>query len=217
MNIKTLALALSLTMMASSAWALTETSTAEGTGIDTLTGPNDADLSITPQLGVFGYSDASGNYTSRFSEGLTLTWLSEGVSSDPYLYFGLNAGIIHSHMGATSADFFGSQDDGLAGSDSNALIFPLEVALGYKLTDTFVLSGLAGINMIYLTNSTGTNLGRGDFGKADGDFEVFPSLGVYAGWEVSRVTALGIRGDYIPTPNDDMFTAALGATFALAE
>src|SRR5690606_31716142 len=84
MHKKTWLLVLSLSIMTTGAWAQTETSTARDTALDTLAGPNDAALSITPQLGVLGFSDATGEYTSRFSEGLTLTWLPERVFDDPY-------------------------------------------------------------------------------------------------------------------------------------
>lgn len=199
-------------------WAQDEvapTTTAESREV--MKGVYERTFSLTPRVGALGYQDGDLNYTSRIIEGFTANLNLAGVMTTPENWnVGLESGLLYSHVGSPTSNFFGSN----AGVDStpgaNSFLVPMNIALGYKPMDKFLIALNLGTNLVYRSIPGSMHFGRGSDTGDGNEIDFFPSTGLLAGWTLGRDVALSLRGDYIPTPADDMFTATLGATIGIA-
>jgi len=175
-------------------------------------------FTVTPAVGALGFQDPTGTYTSRITEGLLLNFDAGSAimrGSSGQIKLGLESGLLYSHLGSSGSNFFGSNAGVQNQESANSFLVPIELTAGYALTDSFLATLNLGTNMLYRSIPGSMLVGRSDnTGGTSVDF--FPSAGLELGWTAGSVVGIKLRGDYIPTPLDDMFTATLGATFALA-
>jgi hypothetical protein len=165
-------------------------------------------------VGLFGFGESDGTYTSRAAYGFNLDWNAAKSFGNAPVALGLETGFIYSHPGGTSAGFFGSSTSGDSNANSNAFIVPLNIEMGYQPMDEWKLALLLGASGLYRSNTSAILVGRNDLNGGT-SFDIFPSLGMKIGWAVSKGMAVSLRGDYIPTPGKDLFTTTLGAVFPL--
>ena len=171
---------------------------------------------ISPRAGVLGYQDGNASYTSRITEGFTTDVdLTNAVSMPWGLRLGLESGFLYSHVGSPGANFFGADDPGVA-PGTNAFLVPLNATVGYKPTDSSVIALNLGSTLAYRSNGIGMLFGRSSDFSSGVNTNFFPSLGLMGGVALSKSVGLSLRGDIIPTPVDDLFTATLGATIGLS-
>jgi hypothetical protein len=209
---------LSMIVLAQVAWAqedIAPTTTAESQEV--MRGVYDKSFRVTPRVGVLGYQDGSQQYTSRILGGFTADVNLAGLVPTPENWnFGLESGLLYSHTGSAGANFFGTDSPSNVTPGSNSFLVPIYLTMGYKPTDSFLIALNVGSNLVYRSIASSMIFGRGSDVGGSNQVDFFPSVGLNTGWSLSRAVALSLRGDYIPTPADDMFTATLGATFGIA-
>ena len=181
-------------------------------------GVYESPLNVTARTGVLGFKDTADSNTSRILEGLSLNWNLTNMSTmDIPLQLGFEAGLLFSHLGSVGSNFIGTNGNGTGSSSAiNTAVFPLTFVLGFKPNYSSLLALNLGTNAIYQNNSSTMNVGRPGASGTGSSTEFFPSIGFTAGYSLARFIGLTLRGDYIPTPVSNMFTASLGATFPLA-
>ena len=205
------------TVLSASAFAeeqVAPTSTVEQTEVTK--GLYDQVLRVTPRVGVLGYGDANRNYTSRNLLGLTVDIGMSNLMEMPQSWkMGLEGGFLYSHTGSPGSNFFGSNADVSTTAGSNSFLVPVHLAVGYKPTDKTLVALNLGTSLLY--RSIGSSMAIGRSGDTDNGsvFEALPSVGLNFGWEASRNIGFSVRGDYIPVPAQDLFTATVGATIGL--
>ena len=173
-----------------------------------------------PQLGALVFDSPQDNSTqSRAMIGFTVDWnIAKAALGDaPTRFFvGPSLGLLYSHVGTGKADFFGSgaQSQGNFKGGGNVAILPLNVKLGFNVTDTFRVSARAGGNLIYRSAANVLNLGT----KSNTDsalWRVYPNAGGDFEVGLSRRVSLMIRPDLTITPEKDLFTGTLGISALL--
>ncbi len=202
-------------LVGSTALAQDETETRSEREMEDVTrGVYQSPLSLGLRAGVWGFQDSTGDYDARGTLGINFLWnLSGAIAPRSKMLYGLETGLIYSHIGAPDANFVGTDSD-LAGADTNAFSIPMNIAVGYNWSDRFLTALHGGAALIYRSNTNSMVLGRND-GSADDSVDVFPAIGANFGYSLSQNVGLSLRGDYIPTPVDDVYTVSLGATFGL--
>jgi hypothetical protein len=174
-------------------------------------------FTVTPAVGALGYQALNGDYTSRITTGILMDFdIGAATFTGPsHAKLGLQTGLLFSHLGSPGSNFFGANAAVPVQDNANAFTVPIEATAGWAVSDTFETSLLFGANMLYRSTPSSMIVGRNDLSTGS-RVDFFPSLGLQGGWALGSAAALTVRGDYIPTPKDDMFTATIGATFPLA-
>jgi hypothetical protein len=180
---------------------------------DVTRGVFDSPLRLSPRVGAIGFQDSRGEYTSRGAAGVTLDLsLADLIGDMGGVEFGFETGLLYSHIGSVGGDFWGFEEGPLAGSNSG--LVPLHLTAGYGVSDGLLATIGVGSTMLYRSIPQSMLIGRSDF-DADDRIDFLPSVGLNIGYGLGPV-ALSLRGDYIPAPADDLFTATLGAMIPLA-
>lgn len=209
---------LSALLLGTAAWAQEEVDTS---GVTVARGEEvtrgylkDEAFGIKPQVGVLAFKDTDGTNTARGAVGIGLEWnATKALGLDPTWYFGPSSGVIFSHLGSPSSNFFGSDADAnrQIAEGANMLFIPANLKLGYNFSDHYRLSVHGGGNAIYRSVARSMNLGDGS--DRDGSlWKVYPNVGADLEIAMGRNVSLLLRPDLTITPNDDFFTgtAALG-------
>ena len=170
-------------------------------------------ISVQPSVGVLSYRDEQDNATARASYGFTLdSNLLKVMDPTPTrFFFGPATGLIFSHMGSATADFFGSSVDNGRTNGANLVLIPANLKIGYNLRDNFRLSARAGGNITY--RSVGDSVAWGDSSQelgSGGGWKMFPNVGMDLEWGVGKNTTVLIRPDYTITPGTDFFSGSIG-------
>lgn len=173
----------------------------------------DETLSIKPLAGVVAYQDPTGNNTGRGALGLGVEWnlMPIFTSAKSPIYLGIGTGLIYSHMGGPTANFFGSNSsDPNAGYEgANLLIIPTDLKLGYAFTDHFRLSAHGGANGVYRSVANASNFGPGS--DSSGDlWKYYPNVGFDLDLALGKGVAVSFRPDWTITPDNHLFAGTLG-------
>jgi hypothetical protein len=174
-------------------------------------------VSIKPLVGVVAYKDAFRTDTSRMAYGLALDmniarWLSDDYQS---FYVGPSTGVIFSHLGDPSSNFFGADSSTSIGqSSSNFLAIPANLKVGYAIGNNFRVGAHGGGNVIYRTVADAMFLSTDTTGSGS-NWHVFPNVGADLELGFGRNVALTIRPDFTITPEDDLFIGSLALGIAL--
>lgn len=171
-------------------------------------------LTISPRVGSLGFRDGNNAYTSRIVEGITLNWNPTEGYRIGGVNLGIESGLLFSHLGSAGSNFIGQNDQ--FGLGANAFLIPLDIVAGYHINDNVLVALNFGANAIYRSISNQMTFGRASDAGTGSSTEFFPNVGFNVGWSLGPSVGLSFRGDYIPVPNTSMYTATLGATFALA-
>lgn len=175
-------------------------------------------LSVKPEVGVATFTNTAGSDNSRGAAGLdieyNLSGMAAGMSGTP-LYLGVQTGIIYSHIGTASGNFFGGNGDSNATSPgANMLLIPADLKLGWNVTDSFRLSAHGGANVIYRSIQTAMQLGtpNGNTGSA---WSFYPNVGADLDFALLPRLTLLIRPDVTLTPGPDLYSGMVGLGFSL--
>jgi hypothetical protein len=188
---------------------VTDTTTYKDTSI------RDETLGVSPQVGVLSYTNPNGAYSARAFAGITGSFNFVPLTASPEArlwYVGVTTGVLFSHNGSSSSNFFGSNPSVSATDNSNILYIPADLKIGYNFGETFRLSAHGGGNIIYRSSSGSVNLGAGSTGD-DSLWKIYPNVGGDLEWQVSKRVSILVRPDVTITPASDTLSATVGATF----
>jgi len=177
-------------------------------------------VGISPQVGIIGYSDLNGQYTSRMAEGLNLSFnvipLVAQDSKD--LYAGISTGIYYAHLGAHSSNFFGSSSDesDFTSSGSNLAVIPVDIKVGYNLSDSLRLSAHGGGNLTYRSVASTADFGTATSGNDQEAWRIFPNAGADFEWTVAKDVTLTARPDFTGTTGRVLYMTTVGIVAPLA-
>ncbi|MGZ3688200.1 MAG: hypothetical protein ACXVBW_07860 [Bdellovibrionota bacterium] len=169
--------------------------------------------SINPQVGVVGYQDPNtGSSNARAVYGLTadinvMPMISQDLGN---IFVGPTLGALYSHLGDPGGGFFGSTTGSVnAGQGgANLLILPLDLKVGYAVTDWFRASAHGGGNFIYRSVVGSLALGN-DQTASSSNWNIYPNVGADFEFALGKNVALGIRPDFTLTPVNDIYTGTL--------
>jgi len=175
-------------------------------------------IGIKPQAGFVTFKNADGNTDSRLAMALIMemnavSTFYKGHKQFQNWYVGPSTGLIFSHLGNPSSNFFGADPSGersLQGG-SNFLMVPVNLKIGYLWPDSNVRFSLrGGGNATYRSVAQALNFGPATSQGNSPVWRMYPNVG--ADLEIGR---LSIRPDLTITPQDDLFSATLGYNISL--
>ena len=172
----------------------------------------DERYSIKPLVGAMAYTDAQGNSTSRMALGVTmdmnaLTIFGKGLTQ---WYAGPAIGVIASHMGDPTSNFFGKNPtNNFNQANANNLIMPANIKAGYAFTDYCRIGVHGGGNVIYRSVANSINLGSGS-DTSSSLWKFYPNLGADLDIALSKKVALSLRPDLTLAPGNNLFIGSLG-------
>lgn len=173
----------------------------------------DETFGVRPQLGIINFDDATGSNATRAAEGLTLDWnLTNTFGVNPSWYVGPSTGLIFSHLGAPSSNFFGTDPDaGQGGGGANMFLIPVNLKVGYNVGDKSRISVHGGGNGIYRSERNSMNLGDASSIGTDSIWKIYPNVGADFETSLSNSVALGVRPDlmFAPGSGADVFTGTV--------
>jgi hypothetical protein len=169
---------------------------------------------LSPQLGLFSYTDRDGQYTSRGAVGIgfDVNASSSFWEKSNLFYLGFSTGFLYSHIGSTDSNVFGNNGSSVDTEGANLLSIPMDLKFGYNLSDSFRLSARTGGNLIYRSIAKSMDLGAGS-GSSDELWKIYPNAGIDAEYQVSENLSLVARPDITFTSGKNIFVATVGATF----
>ena len=168
---------------------------------------------LSPQLGLFSYTERDDNYTSRMAVGLGYDLnLAPSFWEKSNLFFvGLKTGFLYSHIGAEDANLFGNEGINPNQQGANLLSIPIDLKVGYNVTDSFRLSARTGGNIIYRSIANSMDLGAGS-DSSEELWKIYPNAGLDAEFQVNKNLSLVASPDMTFTTGRNIFVATIGAT-----
>ena len=175
-------------------------------------------FSVKPEVGAIVYDDALGGTTSRGVAGLDVDMnLSRAISPTPSVYVGPQTGVIYSHLGSATSNFFGtSPTSNVSAPGANMLLFPVNLKVGYNITDNFRISAHGGGNVMYRSVANVMNLGSSSANNgSNSTWSIFPNAGGDIEFGLGTSASLVLRPDVTFTPGNDFFTGTVGLGLAI--
>lgn len=173
-------------------------------------------VGIKPQAGVMVFNDALDQTDSRAAGAIivemnALTSFFKDAPASRNWYLGPSTGVVYSHLGDPSSNFFGADANSRIGqAGSNYLMIPLDLKIGYLFPDSnFRLSLRGGGNITYRSVADAMNLGPTTAGPGS-RWRMYPNVG--ADFELGQFV---IRPDLTITPGNEVFTGTVGFNIAL--
>lgn len=173
-------------------------------------------IGIKPQAGVMVYNDSLDQTNSRVAGALIVEMnaMTSFFGDSPAArnwYLGPSTGVIYSHLGDPSANFFGADPTTRVGqSGSNYLMIPVDLKLGYLFPDSsFRLSIRGGGNITYRSVADAMDFGPATAGPGS-RWRIYPNVG--ADFELGQLV---IRPDLTLTPGNEVFTGTVGYNIVL--
>jgi len=177
-------------------------------------------LGISPQVGVIGYADLGGQYTSRMAEGINLNFnLIPLVAPDAKDYYaGISTGAYFAHLGSHSSNLFGANADNgdFTSSGANLAVIPVDVKVGYNLEDNLRLSVHGGGNLTYRSVASSADFGTATSGNDQEAWRIFPNGGVDVEWTLAKDITLTARPDFTGTTGRVLYMTTVGIVAPLA-
>lgn len=172
-------------------------------------------FAIRPQAGVLVYSQPTGADQGRFATGLTIDWnLAETFWPDTIgnrWAIGPSTGLIYSHLGPPSSNFFGSDAPVQVDAGANFFYVPVNAKIGYNVLEKFRVSLHGGANITYRSIPSTIVIG----GDPDSTTTAFPNVGADLEWGLGKV-ALGLRPDVTLGTERQIFSGTLMVAIPLA-
>jgi hypothetical protein len=168
---------------------------------------------LSPQLGLFSFTERNDNYTSRFAVGLGYDLnLAPAFWEKSNLFFvGLKTGFLYSHLGGEGSNMLGNNGPDFNQQGANLLSIPIDLKVGYHLTDSFRLSARTGGNVIYRSIAKSIDLGPGS-NSSEELWKIYPNAGLDAEFQVNKNLSLVASPDMTFTTGKNIFVATIGAT-----
>lgn len=176
-------------------------------------------VGVKPQAGVMVFKNSEGNTDSRAALALIVemnavsTFYKGSKERTKNWYLGPSSGIIFSHLGNPSSNFFGTDPAGARSlqGGSNFLMVPINLKVGYLWPDqNFRFSVRAGGNATYRSVAESLNFGPATSSGTNSVWRMYPNVGMDI--EMGRLT---IRPDLTFTPEDELFSGTIGYNIAL--
>ena len=171
---------------------------------------------IKPQAGVMVFHSPLDNTNqARLTGGLTLDanvtkWV---MGDEPTsLYIGPSTGALYSHLGSSNANFVGNNATG-TGTNTNFLLIPANLKLGWNASDVTRISIHGGGNVVY--RSTAGTIALGSAGAGSSGWDMFPNFGGDLEFGLGRSVAFLMRPDWTFTNTNNLFTGTIGLSAAL--
>jgi hypothetical protein len=176
-------------------------------------------VGIKPEVGTIVFNDPStGVVDSRAAVGLDASWNVAGSflpSSQRNFFIGPNTGVLFSHLGYGTSNFFGTNNQIQAGDPgANIVLIPADLKVGYTFGDNFRLSAHGGGNVLY--RSVASSLYLGDSSSVPGSvWRLFPNAGADLEFGMGSQIAVLIRPDVTFTPGNALFAGTIGLGVSL--
>jgi hypothetical protein len=174
-------------------------------------------VALKPQVGVMVYQDpATSDDTSRATYGILaeaniMSWFSRSLEN---VYLGPVTGALFSHLGAPDSNLFGTNSSLDMDANSNFLMIPADLKLGYTFGDDFRVAVHGGGNVIYRTVARSMNLGDRSTGT-DNNWVLRPNAGADLEFGLGQHVALTLRPDLTFTSGNDIFTGTVALAFPI--
>lgn len=175
-------------------------------------------VGVRPQAGFMTFKNSDGNTDSRLAMALivemnAVSTFYKGNKEFKNWYIGPSSGLVFSHLGNASSNFFGADPSGARSLEggSNFLMVPINLKVGYLWPDSNVRFSIrGGGNATYRSVARSLNFGPATSAGEGPVWRMYPNIG--ADIEVGR---LSIRPDVTITPQDELFSATLGYNITL--
>lgn len=172
----------------------------------------------TPQFGLIAFEDPLGNTTSRLAAGFTADLNAVPLVDNTWKeYFaGFTTGLIYSHLGSASSNFFGADADfGFTPAGANLVVIPTDLKVGYHTDNNARYSLHAGGNVVYRSVGSSIDLGSSST-TSDSVWRIFPNVGAAFEYGFGGNVVLAIRPDFTFTPGNTLFTGTMGLGILLS-
>jgi hypothetical protein len=162
-------------------------------------------LDVRPQLGFMNFDDSTGTGYTELAVGVTGSFNAiktfNPLRLDPNkIYIGPESGLIYSHLSLTSSSVF---------------ILPLNLKLGYLITDRIRVGGHGGANLIYRSTSSAMQLSDQPQSNS-ASLDLYPNIGADVDVAITGNIALSLRPDWTLTPGSNIFSTTLALIIPLA-
>lgn len=174
-------------------------------------------VGLKPEVGIMNFHDSQGQNATRGTIGIHYDFNMSNLLSQfggNRFYLGPSFGALFAHVGASGASWFGSSpsvNDGTAGG--NVLEFPLDMKLGYDVTDNLRISAHGGGNVLY--RSIAGAMVVDDNTGSNSKWKIFPAVGGDVEFGIAKNVAIDLRPDVTLTPINTIFTGTIGIGLAL--
>jgi hypothetical protein len=186
-------------LLATSAWAAQD---------DATVGNTSSTHETTTQPGALKDEVAS----IRLHYDLNMSNLVSSVSER--LYFGPSFGGLYSHIGSSGSNFIASNSSNLDGNGgANLVEIPLEMKLGYNVTDNVRISAHGGGTLLYRSIADSMQIDGSN--SSASNWKIYPAVGGDLEMALGGRITLDFRPDVTLTPINTLFTGALGFGVAL--
>ena len=168
-------------------------------------------VGISPQIGMVDFVGPTGGRLARGTIGLGLDlnmapWFGNNAKD---MYVGISTGGYFAHMGASGANFFGSNTDVPTGA--NMIIIPADLKLGYNMSDSMRISLHGGANAIYRSAAGAADMGVGSNGQG-ALWKIYPNVGADFEVQASKHLSFVARPDVTITSGASVLMGTIGAT-----
>jgi hypothetical protein len=159
-------------------------------------------IGFKPQIGFLNYDDVAENGFTTMTVGINseinvLKFFKSNL--DKKIFGGFESGITYSHLSSSS---------------STLLYAPLNIKVGYMVTDWLRVGGHGGGNLIYRSTADAMRLNGTPEGP-DASFSFYPNVGGDADFAVSKSISLTVRPDVTFTPGSDILALSAGVLIPL--
>lgn len=179
----------------------------------------DDKFTVIPLIGTLAYVDPRDEGAGRLAVGLALeanamSWQEDVTLRDWYL--GASTGFIYSHIGSRTSNFFGTDPDVQDNAASaNIVLIPVDLKVGYLVTEKIRFSILGGGNVMYRSVKSSFDTG-GDFATDNSsDWTMYPNLGASLEVGLADRVTLAVKPDLSFTPGVVAFYGMLGIGISL--
>ncbi len=172
-------------------------------------------LNISP--GLIDFENLEGNGETRFLTSAIVDWnLSKTMAAvQTPITYGLESGLLFSHLGASGSNFFGAADEVTTTGGGNLFIIPLNLWGGYNWNERGFVGLHTGADLYLQSNAASMSLGRTDE-DGGGAANFLPNVGAKVGYTVGQNVAITLRTNWSFAPADTIFVGVIGATIPLS-
>jgi hypothetical protein len=174
-------------------------------------------IGISPQVGMVSYADSSGAYRSRAAAGLLADFNATPLIAPELkdFFLGVTTGGFYSHTGSNASNFFGSVSDDASGG-SNLVVLPMDLKVGYHVTDKLRLSVHGGGNLTYRSVAQAATFGSNSTGTSSA-WSFLPNTGADVEVAITNEISLAARPDVSFAPGGtSLFMGSVGVVAPLS-
>jgi hypothetical protein len=174
-------------------------------------------VGISPQVGMVSYADASGAYRSRAAAGLLADFNATPLIAPEMkdFFLGVTTGGFYSHQGSNASNFFGSVSNDASGG-GNLAVLPMDLKVGYHLTDKLRVSVHGGGNLTYRSVAESASFGNNSTGTSSA-WSFLPNTGADVEVALTNEISVEARPDVSFAPGGtSLFMGTVGVVAPLS-